>query len=77
MYGSESPLESVGKICYIRFHGTSGKYGGGYSAALLRKWADIIQGALKRGQEVYAYFNNDIDAHAPEDALRLREMLGG
>jgi uncharacterized protein YecE (DUF72 family) len=29
------------------------------------------------GRDVFAYFNNDIGGHAPRDAIRLREMLGG
>ena len=31
----------------------------------------------RSGRDVFAYFNNDIGGHAPRDAMRLREMLGG
>jgi len=75
MKGSESPIISAGNICYIRFHGTSGKYGGGYPLSLLRKWIKIITEAVDKGKDVYVYFNNDADAHAPKDALRLIKAL--
>lgn len=37
--------------------------------ARLRAWS--------RRVEVYAYFNNDWEAFAPRNALRLRTLLGG
>lgn len=76
MEGSESPMMLVGEICYIRFHGTSGKYGGGYTLPVLRKWVKIMQKAVKEKKAVYVYFNNDADAHAPHDALRLIRKIG-
>ena len=33
--------------------------------------------AAEAGREVHAYFDNDIDAHAPRDAVRLRDLLAG
>jgi len=71
MKGSESPLSIVGDVCYIRFHGTSGRYGGSYPLALLKKWIKIIKEACELKKDVYVYFNNDAEAHAPEDALKL------
>ncbi len=76
MKGSGSPLILVGDICYIRFHGTSGKYAGGYPLSRLRKWIKIITEAADKGKEVYVYFNNDSEAHAPRDALRLMKVTG-
>lgn len=76
MKGSESPTVPAGNICYIRFHGTSGKYGGGYTLPLLRKWIEVIKKAVKEKKAVYVYFNNDADAHAPHDALRLIRKIG-
>ena len=76
MKGSESPVISIGPLCYIRFHGTTGLYGGKYADATLRKWAEFIKKILAEDKEVYAYFNNDAEANAPQDALRLiRELL--
>ncbi|MCK4851928.1 MAG: DUF72 domain-containing protein [Candidatus Omnitrophica bacterium] len=71
MAGSESPIIPVGDICYIRFHGTSGKYAGGYPVSLLRGWIEFIRECVRQKKEVYVYFNNDAEARAPEDALRL------
>ena len=71
MKGSASPMMNVGPICYIRFHGTTGLYGGKYHTATLRRWANFIKKAIKGNREAYAYFNNDAEANAPKDALRL------
>ena len=60
-----------------RFHGPAALYGSGYSDAQLRDWAKRICDWLAAGLEVYAYFNNDVQDHAPRDAQRLRELIGG
>ncbi len=75
MKGSETPPVSIGPLCYIRFHGTEGVSEGRYDDALLGKWAKFITDALAEGKKVYAYFNNDRDANAPHDAVRLRKMV--
>src|SRR5688572_24073183 len=62
---------------YLRFHGPEALYGSGYSDAQLREWAKRICDWLAGGLEVYAYFNNDVPDHAPRDAQRLRELIGG
>ena len=62
---------------YLRFHGPEALYGSGYSDAQLRVWAMRIRGWIERGLDVYAYFNNDVPDHAPRDAQRLRELIGG
>jgi uncharacterized protein YecE (DUF72 family) len=56
---------------YLRFHGVG--YGGSYADAQLEAEASWIVAQLRRGRDVYAYFNNDLGGHAPRDALRLRE----
>ncbi|MFC1480447.1 DUF72 domain-containing protein [Candidatus Omnitrophota bacterium] len=75
MAGSQAPLMSVGPVCYVRFHGTTGQYGGKYRTASLRKWAGFMKKAMAEGRDVYAYFNNDAEANAPRDALRLMKEL--
>lgn len=62
---------------YLRFHGPAALYGSGYSDAQLREWAGRIRDWLDQGLDVYAYFNNDVPDHAPRDAQRLRELIGG
>jgi uncharacterized protein YecE (DUF72 family) len=65
----------VGPIVYVRFHGTSGHYAGGYPDDRLKHWASVVAEPWKSGRQVYAYFNNDPDAVATENALTLRRLL--
>jgi uncharacterized protein YecE (DUF72 family) len=75
MKGSASGRRRIGGFIYVRFHGSSGKYAGRYSRAELRRWATWLNHAHRAGDDVYAYFNNDVGGHAPRDALQLRSML--
>jgi uncharacterized protein YecE (DUF72 family) len=75
MRGSATERLRIGPIVYVRFHGPSGRYQGGYPAGALRSWADWFRVQLDRGSDAYAYFNNDIGGHAPRDALTLRKMM--
>ncbi len=56
---------------YVRFHGTTKKYGGSYTDKSLRVWARRINDAISAGRDVYAYFNNDIDGAAVANARAL------
>jgi uncharacterized protein YecE (DUF72 family) len=76
MQGSATGRLRVGPIVYVRFHGPTGRYHGGYSADRLQQWADWLHRELDGGTDAYAYFNNDVGGHAPRDALALREMFG-
>jgi uncharacterized protein YecE (DUF72 family) len=76
MQGAASGQRRIGPIVYARFHGPSGRYRGGYSAGVLRSWAEWLRSQLVGGADVYAYFNNDVGGHAPRDALTLRGLLG-
>jgi uncharacterized protein YecE (DUF72 family) len=60
---------------YIRLHGSTKLYTSRYSDAELDLWAERIVQWLEEGRDVYAYFDNDAEVHAPRDALRLRERL--
>jgi uncharacterized protein YecE (DUF72 family) len=75
MPGSQSPELAVGPVAYVRFHGGEGKYWGRYSDEALLRWTDWMIAEARRGREVWAYFNNDIDGHAIHDALTLKGML--
>lgn len=75
MPGSAVSCTAVGAVAYVRFHGATGKYSGSYTDATLRPWVDWLAEEHGRGREVYAYFNNDIGAHAVHDAQRLRALL--
>jgi uncharacterized protein YecE (DUF72 family) len=75
MPGSATGRERVGPFVYVRFHGASSKYGGGYPDDRLRSWAGWLNAECDRGTDVYAYFNNDVGGHAPRDAVTLRRFL--
>lgn len=76
MPGSASERLAVGPIAYLRFHGGEGRYWGRYSYEGLLSWADWMLEQAREGRPVWAYFNNDIDAHAIDDAQTLRSMIG-
>ena len=75
MPGSATERAASGAFVYVRFHGTSTRYGGKYSDDRLQQWAVWLNERLDHGCDVYAYFNNDIGGHAPRNALTLRRML--
>jgi uncharacterized protein YecE (DUF72 family) len=75
MPGSASERQAVGPIAYVRFHGGGGKYWGRYSDEGLLSWTDWMVEQARTGREVWAYFNNDIDAHAIHDAQTLKAMV--
>jgi uncharacterized protein YecE (DUF72 family) len=75
MPGAATPRWASGPIAYLRFHGGEGKYWGRYSDERLLGWTDWIVGEARRGRDVWCYFNNDIHAHAIDDALTLRSMV--
>jgi uncharacterized protein YecE (DUF72 family) len=75
MAGSGSPTSPIGPFVYVRFHGAAGRYAGGYSPQRLTAWAERLAAWAHAGLPGYAYFNNDAAAHAPRDALRLRDLL--
>jgi uncharacterized protein YecE (DUF72 family) len=75
MKGSATLRERVGPFVYVRFHGASGTYSGGYGTERLRRWAEWMRRELATGVDVFAYFNNDVGGHAPRDAATLRGLL--
>jgi uncharacterized protein YecE (DUF72 family) len=60
---------------YVRLHGSTKLYTSRYSDAELDLWAERIVQWREEGKDVYVYFDNDAEVHAPRDALRLRERL--
>jgi uncharacterized protein YecE (DUF72 family) len=61
---------------YIRFHGLEGGAAHDYTRAEIEPWADFIRKHSNQGKTVYAYFNNDINVRAPENAKMLMQMVG-
>ena len=61
---------------FVRFHyGARGRRGN-YSETELREWAERLR-AMAEGADVHAYFNNDWEAFAVRNALRLRRLVEG
>lgn len=69
-------LEQVtADFVYVRLHGSRQLYVSRYSDHELAAWAEKLDGWRCRGLDCYVYFDNDAEAHAPVDALRLKELL--
>lgn len=65
--------ELTAPFTYVRFHsGTRGR-NGNYSATELEEWAVELR-RLAREVDVFAYFNNDWEGYAVENALRLGRL---
>ena len=75
MPGSASERWAAGPIAYVRLHGAAGKYWGRYPDQNLLSWSDWMAAQAKAGRPVWAYFNNDIHAHAIHDAQTLKAMV--
>lgn len=76
MPGIESVEEVTSDFIYIRFHGAAELYASKYTKKQLALWRDLIDEYRSADLDVYAYFNNDYNAFAVENALTLEEMLG-
>ncbi len=60
---------------YVRLHGETELYTSGYDPASLDRWARRSGGWRRGGRDVYVYFDNDAQVHAPFDALALAERV--
>jgi len=61
-------------LVYYRYHGPQ-RYAGDYSDTGLKRDAAAMRAFLKKGREIYAFFNNDVGGAAPRDAQRLLTFL--
>jgi uncharacterized protein YecE (DUF72 family) len=66
-----TPWVDTSGWAYVRFHRGRAR-GGAYGGQALRTWASRIRAS---GQDVYAYFNNDWEGFAVENARMLRRDL--
>ena len=65
------------RLAYARLHGARRLYEGAYTDAELDDWANRCRAWAADGADVYVYFDNDRDAQAARDALRLEALLRG
>ena len=61
---------------YVRLHGDTELYASGYAPEALDRWAERVR-EWRAGQsrDVFVYFDNDVHAHAPFDAVALAERV--
>ena len=67
------PREVTANWVYQRFHGI--RYGGNYTQQVLREQARQIKAYLDQGLDVFAYFNNDRDGYALQNAAELKNHI--
>ncbi|MGC8834988.1 MAG: DUF72 domain-containing protein [Armatimonadota bacterium] len=68
--------EVTSDFVYVRLHGHKALYASEYSEEELAEWAKKISCWQQNGLDVFVYFDNDANAYAVKNAVRLREMLG-
>jgi uncharacterized protein YecE (DUF72 family) len=67
-------VERTASFAYARLHGAAALYSGRYDDGALAAWAARARQWAAAGDDVYIYFDNDAEADAPRDAIRLREL---
>lgn len=69
-------LEDVtADFSYVRLHGDEELYASDYSDAALDGWATKVRDLAAAARDVYVYFDNDVNAHAPWNAIALASRL--
>lgn len=74
--GRLSPKAVTADFVYIRLHGPDGPYKGQYSKSSLSGWAGAISAWSRKNLDVFCYFDNDQRGYAPQDARKLKKMMG-
>ena len=62
-------------FAYVRLHGDEELYVSDYSDAALDIWAKKVRELAAATGDVYVYFDNDVHAHAPWNAISLADRL--
>ena len=63
------------KNIYVRFHGPEALYASSYSDEMLKSYAEKFLQWKSEGHIIWAYFNNDINGHAVQNAQTLIALL--
>lgn len=69
----DHPREVTADWVYLRYHGH--RYEDGYSHQKLTAEAARASRHLRKGRDVFAYFNNDLGGHAVHDASDFRRYV--
>ncbi|MGD9518558.1 MAG: DUF72 domain-containing protein [Armatimonadota bacterium] len=71
------PLVKVrtASFVYARLHGHEKLYSSCYSREELIAWAADFSPHLAAGADIYVFFDNDFEGHAPRNALDLRDIM--
>jgi len=59
---------------FVRFHEGAGAHAPGYERDAMRRWVDTIASLWPASDDVYAYFNNDMEGYAIRDATTFAEL---
>lgn len=74
--GEASPREITSDMVYLRLHGPGREaYTGSYDRRTLAGWAGACHAWVRSGRDVWCFFDNDEDGHAPANAVELWEMV--
>jgi uncharacterized protein YecE (DUF72 family) len=73
--GFACPSLVTGRVFYARMHGVGVKYGGLYDEQQLHELAELMCRYRDAGCDTFAYFNNDAEAYAVENAWKLRLLV--
>lgn len=65
------------KNIYIRFHGPEALYASSYTDEMLFDFAERCINWSAKGHSIWAFFNNDINGHALNNAQTLIKMVTG
>jgi len=75
MYGLETPPVATAEFVYFRFHGPMERYRSSYSDEQIENFSRLIWGFLLEDKTIFAYFNNDFNAYAVENAISLKKKI--
>jgi uncharacterized protein YecE (DUF72 family) len=71
----DHPRRITADWVYLRFHGDH--YSGSYTSQALKVQAKWIRQQLANGRDVFAYFNNDAQGFAVQNAADLKQYVMG
>ncbi len=74
-YPCADPGLRTASFAYLRFHGPRRLFASRYGREALRPFARRIRTWLREGSDVFAYFNNDVEGYAVEDARALASLV--